>query len=153
MATVTLTAGRSLGRERRCTAFWLAGLATSSPFLPTVLYDASCGFCARWVPFWAPTLKRVGFDIAPLQDPSVVLALDLPSSELMNDIRLLLPSGEHLQGADVYRYVMRRIWWTYPFYLASITPFLSTVFDRTYRAFARNRFRISRACGLQRPVV
>jgi len=33
-----------------------------------VLYDDSCGFCRRWVPFWAATLRKRGFEIAALRD-------------------------------------------------------------------------------------
>lgn len=24
-----------------------------------VVYDGDCGLCAKWVPFWAPTLRRI----------------------------------------------------------------------------------------------
>jgi predicted DCC family thiol-disulfide oxidoreductase YuxK len=37
------------------------------PVVGRVLYDAACGVCSRWVPFWAPTLRRIGLDVAPLQ--------------------------------------------------------------------------------------
>jgi predicted DCC family thiol-disulfide oxidoreductase YuxK len=32
-----------------------------------ILYDDSCGFCRRRVPFWEKTLQKRGFEIAPLQ--------------------------------------------------------------------------------------
>ena len=115
---------------------------------PCVLYDDSCGFCRRWVPFWGPTLGRHGFAIAPLQSPWVAKAIPLPTDELLHDIRLLLPTGEHLHGAEVYRHVMRRIWWAWPLYLLSVIPGLSRLFDLGYRTFARNRHRFSKACGL-----
>lgn len=115
----------------------------------TVLYDDSCGFCSRWVPFWVSTLRRRGFDIAPLQSSWVRDAVGLEGSELIHDIRLLLNTGEQVHGADVYRFVMRRIWWAYPAYVLSITPAFSRLFDQAYRTFARNRFGFSRACGLR----
>ncbi|MBK8598214.1 MAG: DUF393 domain-containing protein [Holophagales bacterium] len=121
---------------------------TPGAALPCVLYDDSCGFCRRWVPFWGPTLLRHGFAIAPLQSPWVAEAIPLPADELLHDIRLLLPTGDHLHGAEAYRYVMRRIWWAWPLYLLSVTPGLSRLFDLGYRTFARNRHRFSRACGL-----
>ena len=67
------------------------------------------------------------------------------------DIRLLFNDGRQLAGADVYRYVMRRLWWAYPLYLLSIIPGLRQLFDRAYRVFADNRLRISAACGLRPP--
>ena len=56
--------------------------------------------------------------------------------------------GRVTRGADVYRDVMRRIWWAYPLFLFSVAPGLRSLFDGGYRAFARNRHRFSRACGL-----
>ena len=113
-----------------------------------VLYDGSCGFCSRWVPFWEGTLRARGFGIAPLQSTWVAERLVLPGIELISDLRLLLVDGRQIRGADVYRYVMRRIWWTYPFYVLSVAPVLRTVFDRAYRTFANNRYLVSRSCGL-----
>jgi predicted DCC family thiol-disulfide oxidoreductase YuxK len=113
-----------------------------------VLYDDACGFCRRWVPFWERTLSRRGFAIAPLQSEWVALRIDLPRAELVSDLGLLLADGTLVRGADVYRHVMRRIWWARPLHLLSIAPGLRRVFDRCYRAFADNRHRISRACRL-----
>jgi predicted DCC family thiol-disulfide oxidoreductase YuxK len=109
-----------------------------------VLYDDSCGFCRRWIPFWRGTLARRGFAIAPLQDRRLALG----DAELLQDLRLLLPDGRQVVGAEVYRYVMRRVWWAYPLYIVAATPGFRQVFDAGYRAFADNRFRISQKCGL-----
>jgi len=113
-----------------------------------VLYDDSCGFCRRWIPFWAPTLRRRGYDIAPLQAEWVRNRLEPSNSPLLEDLRLLLSDGIQVQGADVYRHLMRRIWWAYPLFLLACAPGLREIFDRSYRAFARNRFGFSKACGL-----
>jgi predicted DCC family thiol-disulfide oxidoreductase YuxK len=112
-----------------------------------VLYDDSCGFCRRWVPFWSRALRRRGFEIAPLQAAWVRERLRLSSDVLLQDLRLLLSDNTQLSGADVYRYLMRRIWWAYPLFLLSCTPGLRQVFDWGYQTFARNRFGVSRACG------
>ena len=113
-----------------------------------ILYDDSCGFCRRWIPFWESTLQRRGFSIAPLQADWVRAKLQLSESELLHDLRLLLADGSQICGADVYRYATRRIWWAWPVYGFSITPGLRNVFDWGYRTFAANRFRVSAACGL-----
>jgi predicted DCC family thiol-disulfide oxidoreductase YuxK len=120
-----------------------------SPSRGWVLYDDSCGFCRRWVPFWATTLRRRGYDIAPLQSKWVSEHFKLPHDELIHDLRLLLVDGTRVQGADVYRHLMRQIWWAYPLYLLACTPVLRRIFDLCYRSFATNRFRFSRACGLR----
>jgi predicted DCC family thiol-disulfide oxidoreductase YuxK len=113
-----------------------------------VLYDDSCGFCRRWVPFWEATLKRRGYKIAPLQATWVRERLGLSQDALLEDLRLLLADGKMVQGADVYRHCMKRIWWAYPLYLLACAPILRQIFDWSYRTFARNRFRFSKACGL-----
>lgn len=111
-----------------------------------VLYDGDCGFCSRWVPFWEKTLAKRGFRIAPLQADWVADKFNLTENELTADFRLLLADGEKLAGADVYRYLMRRIWWARPLYFFSTLPVLRGLFNAGYRAFADNRYWISRAC-------
>jgi predicted DCC family thiol-disulfide oxidoreductase YuxK len=113
-----------------------------------VLYDDSCGFCRRWVPFWAGALRKRGFAIAPLQSEWVVQRLNAPPEDLLLDLRLLLADGTQVRGADVYRHARGRIWWAYPLYVLSVTPVLRRVFDWGYRIFADNRYRFSHACGL-----
>jgi len=113
-----------------------------------ILYDDSCGFCRRWVPFWENVLSRRGFTIAPLQANWVRAKLQLNEADLLRDLRLLLADDSQVCGADVYRYATRRIWWAWPVYLFSITPGLRSVFDWGYRTFATNRFRVSSACRL-----
>jgi len=123
----------------------------SSDIKGWVLYDGYCGFCSRWVPFWENTLKRRGFHIAPLQAGWVAEKLRLSQDELVADLRLLLTSGEQMHGAEVYRYLMRRIWWATPLYLLSILPVFRTLSDAGYRAFAENRYWISHTCRLPAP--
>jgi predicted DCC family thiol-disulfide oxidoreductase YuxK len=113
-----------------------------------VLYDGGCGVCERLARFWTPTLARLDLAVAPLQAPWVAARIDLSPEVLTADVRLLLRDGRHLAGADVYRYVMRRLWWAYPLYLLSITPGFRWIFDGFYRWFAEHRKRLAGAtCG------
>jgi predicted DCC family thiol-disulfide oxidoreductase YuxK len=114
-----------------------------------ILYDNSCGFCRRWVPFWENTLRKRGFEIAPLQTGWVKEKLQLSDGDLLQDLRLLLATGESIQGADTYRYAMKRIWWAFPIYLLSTVPPGRHMFDWTYRKFATHRHQFSRMCKLQ----
>ncbi|MEZ5987797.1 MAG: DUF393 domain-containing protein [Planctomycetota bacterium] len=114
-----------------------------------VLYDGGCGFCSRWVPFWSHTLRRRGFAIATLQSPLAAELVPLDEAERTADLRLVLADGRQVAGADVYRHVMRRIWWALPLYLLSRTWGFRRVFDWGYRTFAVNRYRISATCGLR----
>jgi predicted DCC family thiol-disulfide oxidoreductase YuxK len=113
-----------------------------------VLYDGACGFCSRWVPSWENTLRKRGFLIASLQADWVAEKFNLSENEVTSDFRLLLAHGEKLAGAAVYRYLMRRIWWATPLYFLSTLPILRDLFNAGYRAFADNRYWISRSCHL-----
>jgi len=88
--------------------------------------------------------------ISPLQAGWVSRTLGLADDdELLSDLRLLFADGRQIGGADVYRHVMRRIWWAYPLYLFSIAPLSRRAFDWGYRTFAANRYRISGACRFE----
>jgi len=114
-----------------------------------VLFDGSCGICRNVVLYWASTLRKRGFEIAPLQEAWVRERLGSPEEDdLLLDLRLLLDNGRQLRGAAAYRYVMRRIWWSYPLYILSVTPLLRRLFDCVYRSFADNRYHFSRSCSL-----
>jgi predicted DCC family thiol-disulfide oxidoreductase YuxK len=114
-----------------------------------ILYDGQCGFCSRWVRFWASTLQRRGFAIASLDEPWVAEKIKMPYEELLTDIRLFTADGQLISGADVYLYVTRRIWWAWPFYAIFSLPGCNGLIHLGYRWFARNRHHISHACGLR----
>jgi predicted DCC family thiol-disulfide oxidoreductase YuxK len=105
-----------------------------------VLYDGACSFCSTWVPRFERVLAKRGLGIAPLQAEWVRARLGLADDALLQDVRLLLPGGDTISGADVYRYCMRRIWWARPLWLLSIIPGCRALFDWSYRTFARNRY-------------
>jgi predicted DCC family thiol-disulfide oxidoreductase YuxK len=113
-----------------------------------ILYDDSCGFCRRWVPFWENALLKRGFAIAPLQADWVRQKIRLDEKDLLQDLRLLLANGDQIQGADVYRYAMKRIWWAYPFYLFSIVPLCRNLFNWGYKTFAAHRHQVPRVCNI-----
>jgi predicted DCC family thiol-disulfide oxidoreductase YuxK len=115
-----------------------------------VFYDDACGFCRVWIPYWAETLKKRGLAIAPLQSSEALERLTIPNEDLIRDLRLVTEDGIQKQGADVYRYVMRRIRCAFPLYLLSICAGASLIFDWGYRAFANNRYRISSSCAIDR---
>jgi predicted DCC family thiol-disulfide oxidoreductase YuxK len=115
----------------------------------TVLYDGACGFCSRWVGFWEPTLRRLGFHVAALQVPWVAERLGADPAQLLSDIRLLTPDGKLVSGANVYLYVARRIWWMTPFWALFSLPGLNRLLHVGYRWFARNRYCVSGACRLE----
>jgi predicted DCC family thiol-disulfide oxidoreductase YuxK len=102
------------------------------------------------VPRFEETLAKRGFSIAPLQADWVRERLQLDDDELLADVRLLLPDGEQIVGADVYRHCMRRIWWAWPLWLLSTLPLGRALFDWGYRTVARNRYCLAAACRGER---
>lgn len=104
--------------------------------------------CTRLARSWSPTFARLGLSAAPVQSPWVSGRTGLDNDELVRSIRLLENDGTLFSGPEVYRYVMRRLWWTYPLYLLSRLPALSHIFDWSYRTFARHRGVISAGCSL-----
>ena len=118
-----------------------------------VLYDAACGFCSWWIPFWQNTIRKTGYDIAPLQEKWVLdklneAGLQLSDLDVANDIRLLLQNGEVINGADAYLFGMQRVWWSRPFGYFFALPGLHWLTWKFYRVFNRNRFFVSKVCGL-----
>jgi predicted DCC family thiol-disulfide oxidoreductase YuxK len=116
-----------------------------------ILYDQSCGVCARWVPFWGPWLRRQGYGFRPLQDPWVAQQTGLHVEDLLRDIRLITLDGQVVCGADVYRQVLSSSLWTQPLALFTRAPLLRQAFNGGYRLFARYRYRVSEACGWAPP--
>jgi len=114
-----------------------------------ILYDGQCGFCSRWVQYWAGTLGRHGFETASLDEPWVAKKIEMQPEELLTDIRLLATDGELISGADVYLYVTRRIWWAGPFYAVFSLPGFNRLIHVGYKWFARNRYCVSHACKLR----
>jgi predicted DCC family thiol-disulfide oxidoreductase YuxK len=113
-----------------------------------ILYDAACGFCAGWVPFWSRLLAVHGMGVAPLQEPWVRARLPMPEEELLRDILVLEAGGRVHAGAEAYRFAFRRIPWAWPLELISRVPGGRRVFDATYLMFSRNRYRVSKSCRL-----
>jgi len=113
-----------------------------------VLYDAACGFCSWWIPFWKKTIQSTGFDIAPLQAKWVIEKLKLSEDLVNKDILLLLKDGTIISGADAYIFGMKKVWWSSPAgYLLSLPGFHWLTW-KFYKVFNRNRFFVSKFCRL-----
>ncbi len=118
--------------------------------LGVVLYDGQCGFCSRVVKRWEKALARNGLEVASLDEAWVAQKIKRPHRELISDIRLLKATGELVSGADVYLYVARRIWWTWPFYAVFSMPGFKQIMRAGYGWFARHRYAFSSVCRLDR---
>jgi predicted DCC family thiol-disulfide oxidoreductase YuxK len=113
-----------------------------------ILYDGACGFCSWWVRSWQKVVEAQGFAVKDLQSADADGSVKIPAENLLDDIRILTPSGELVSGADAYLYVARRIWWAWPFYAVFSLPGFNWALWRGYRWVNRNRYRISPHCAL-----
>ncbi len=120
----------------------------NEPRIGWVLYDGACGFCSWWVPMWKDLLEKHGFQVAPLQTEWVKNRLSLPETELLNELRLLLVSGQLISGANAYLFVMRKIPWTWPWAILFSLPGFKQIFWWSYRKFATNRYLVSNVCRM-----
>jgi predicted DCC family thiol-disulfide oxidoreductase YuxK len=111
-----------------------------------VLYDSDCDFCVRWLNFWAPVLRRRGFEIDTLQADWTAEALSIAPDEVLTDIRLLTTQGVSYAGADVYLIAAKSIWWAWPFGALFSLPGFNSVIWAGYRWFAANRQCVSGYC-------
>lgn len=111
-----------------------------------LLYDGTCGFCSRWVPFWSGYVRSRGYEIAPLQDRDLQTRFSLQEADLLREMTLVLADGNQIRGADVYRHFLQLSWLGYPVYLLTLVSGLRQIFNWGYRTFARNRYRLAGTC-------
>ena len=113
-----------------------------------VCYDGKCALCLRWVRRGERPLLRYGFGFAPLQTNWVRARLNLSETELLTEMRLLLPDRNVIGGADAVVALARYVWWLWPLWLASLVPGGMPIIRATYRHIARNRHCASGACEI-----
>ena len=119
-----------------------------------ILYDAHCGFCARTIHLWRRTAERHGFAVNSLQAAHAQGLLQLRRENVLDDIRVLTPSGKLISGADAYLHIARHIWWTWPFYAVFRLPGFHWLLARAYAWINRNRYRLFGTCeALEAPPV
>jgi predicted DCC family thiol-disulfide oxidoreductase YuxK len=126
---------RSHGRGKDC--------MTRSTWQIKVLYDGECPLCMREIRFLKARDRsgRIAFeDIAePNFDPT---PYGLDHATLMARIHGVLPDGRLIEGVDVFRRLYQQVglgWLVAP----TRWPLLRPIFDAAYRAFARNRLRLT----------
>ncbi len=112
-----------------------------------ILFDDTCGICRRIATLTSTVLRRRGFVVDRLQSGWVGPYFGMSQQDLVKDIRLVRSGGTNVEGADVYRFVMKRIWWAVPLYYLSVVPCFKTIFDMSYRMFADHRHLFSRSCA------
>ncbi len=115
----------------------------------TLFFDAGCGLCSEGARRWEKMVGHRGFEVVPLQDPRAWAALNLEPGVLPREIKLQTRDGKILGGVEAFAYVARYIWWAFPFHLLMAIPLMRDLTIELYKPIARNRLKISSACGLK----
>jgi len=114
----------------------------------TLYYDGHCHFCLRAVQRLQRWDKRGALAYADIAAPGFDPApLGVTLEALNTEMHARRADGTLLRGMDSIleaHMLAGRAWLVWPLRI----PFLRPLFGAAYRAFARNRYRISRLAGL-----
>lgn len=113
---------------------------TSNPASKVVLYDDACGMCLRTVARLRPLLEPRGLRFDPFPDGVEKI-----------EMKLVLPDGRVIGGADAEVAMARAVWWLRPLTFLTRLPGVMPLLRRAYRKVAANRHCISGACGWTPP--
>lgn len=111
-----------------------------------VYFDGACSLCSREISMLRRLDKqeRISFvDIAaPDFDPRTT---GLTYAELMDRIHGMLPSGDRIEGVEVFRRLYTAVGFGWLVALTRI-PGISHLLDWAYLKFAKNRLRLTGRC-------
>ncbi len=139
-----MTAGLEIGPNDEQAE--LPGSGSSAAYAVEMFYDGECPLCMREVRLLRSRDRegRIRFtDIAARGfDPS---ALGLELSQMMAKIHARLPSGELIQGVEVFRRLYEAVGYRRTVRL-SRAPVISGLLELGYAWFARSRLRLTGRC-------
>jgi predicted DCC family thiol-disulfide oxidoreductase YuxK len=114
-----------------------------------LFFDGNCAFCTSLSRWASRVLGPRGYGVAPLQDPRVQELLALPPDQLLLEMRVLTPDGEHIGGADALVFLAREVWWAWPLYGLAQLPGVLRLLRLAYRWIARHRQCATGACSCE----
>lgn len=118
-----------------------------------IYYDASCHFCVSWATRMQHSLVKRGFTLVPLQTPGTAEKLRVPEGELLREMRLLLPDGSVVGGADAIAEIARQVWWAAPLWMLSRLPGVMGLMRTGYRAVGARRGCADASCAVKTPTL
>ena len=113
---------------------------TSNTPVKVVFYDDACGMCLRTVAALRPLLAPRGFRFEPFPDEVAKI-----------EMKLRLPNGRVIGGADCIVALAQAVWWLRPLTYVTLLPGVMPLLRRGYQKVAANRHCISGACGWTSP--
>ena len=121
----------------------LAKPVLGAPVRGWVLYDGDCRRCRAAAARFEVSLRRHGFQFAPLQTPWVRAQLGLPPEAPLEEVKLLAADGSVFGGAAAIVQIARAIWWLWPRYALAPIPGVMILLGALYRRVAANRKGVS----------
>ena len=113
-----------------------------------VFFDRDCTVCTGLARRFQRPLGSRGFGLAALQDPRAKALLNLPSSELLREMRVATAEGKIYGGAPAVVYLARQIWWAWPLYAVSYLPGAMRLLGAGYRWIADHRTCSNGVCSV-----
>lgn len=96
-------------------------------------------------------LKRRGVEFAHLQTPWVIERLGISKEDPLRELVVIPSSGALLGGVDAIVYLMRRIWWAWPLWIAARLPIVNRLLWAAYRWIAARRHCLTGTCAAPNP--
>jgi predicted DCC family thiol-disulfide oxidoreductase YuxK len=84
----------------------------------------------------------------PLQTPGTATRLRINQEQLLAAMWVLTADGRSLNGVNAWIELLRCVWWLSPLAHALTLPGANGAGQLVYRWFARHRYCLSGACGL-----
>lgn len=104
---------------------------------PTLIYDASCGFCRKWVGRLKRWDRREVIRLLPLDDPAATTLAGRSVEELQQAAHIVTPEGRVFAGAAAMREALRYVPFGWAPRAALSLPGALPVAERMYRWIAR----------------
>jgi predicted DCC family thiol-disulfide oxidoreductase YuxK len=114
------------------------------------LYDGECPICIELARWGRGPLKRRGVEFAHLQTPWVVDRLGISKDDPLRELIVIPNSGAPLGGVDAIVYLIRRIWWAWPLWIAAKLPLINRLLWAGYRWIAARRHCLTGTCSAPR---
>lgn len=104
-----------------------------------LFFDGDCSLCRRLAGIVAPSLRRRGVRVVPLQTPGVAALLDVPPERLLDELRMVTPAGDRVSGVNAVLAACREVPWLRGVPLLARVPGAQRLLRAGYRRVARAR--------------
>ena len=113
--------------------------AEAGPFRGWIFYDADCSSCRDLALRFEAAFGERGFQFEPLQKEWVQRRLNLTKAQALEEMRVLMSTGQVFGGADAVIFLARQFWWAKSLAWLTRIPLVRTLLHRVYRWVAARR--------------